>query len=182
MTAHWSVILTLPRDKLKFETEKKWEKPKLTSYVFVNSYFLLFFFYTISHRMTKPTQLPVRPVKSQISMGISRSATDKRFLHMDRTAKTLLRLGGYPGWSEYSLGAQVISLVLTCCGSQGAIICKKQRQSCDKPTEPLRLKTKQNRLCSLFNTGRVWGLASVLSSVEAILAMLIVFVYVNISP
>ena len=34
-----------------------------------------------------------------------------------QTEKTLIRLGGHPGWSESSLGAQVILLVLLCCGS-----------------------------------------------------------------
>ena len=34
-----------------------------------------------------------------------------------RTGKTLIRLGRCPGWSEYSLGTQVILLVLSCCGS-----------------------------------------------------------------
>ena len=36
-----------------------------------------------------------------------------------RTAKTLIRLGGCPGWSESSLGAQVVLLVLSCsCSTQ----------------------------------------------------------------
>ena len=30
-----------------------------------------------------------------------------------RTAKTLIRLGGFPGWSEYSLGAHAVLLVLS---------------------------------------------------------------------
>ena len=34
-----------------------------------------------------------------------------------RTAKTLIRRGGCPAWFESSLGAQVILLVLSCCGS-----------------------------------------------------------------
>ena len=34
-----------------------------------------------------------------------------------QTAKTLIRLGGCPGSSESSLGAHVILLVLSCCGS-----------------------------------------------------------------
>ena len=34
-----------------------------------------------------------------------------------RTAKTLIRLGGCPDWSESSLGAHAILLVLTCGGS-----------------------------------------------------------------
>ena len=35
-------------------------------------------------------------------------------LSLERTAKALIRLGGCPVWSESSLGAQVISLVLSC--------------------------------------------------------------------
>ena len=38
------------------------------------------------------------------------------------TAKTLIRLGGCPGWSESSLGAKVILLVLSCDGSYHAWI------------------------------------------------------------
>ena len=34
------------------------------------------------------------------------------------TAKTLIRLGGCPGWSESSLGTKVILLVLVCGGSK----------------------------------------------------------------
>ena len=34
-----------------------------------------------------------------------------------RTAKTLIRLGECPGWSESLLCAQIILLVLSCCGS-----------------------------------------------------------------
>ena len=36
------------------------------------------------------------------------------WLSLEGTAKTLIRLGGCPGWSESSLGPQVISLVLSC--------------------------------------------------------------------
>ena len=43
--------------------------------------------------MTKPTKWPVRPARTQISLGIR------------------------PDWSESLLGAQVILLVLSCCGS-----------------------------------------------------------------
>ena len=38
-------------------------------------------------------------------------------LPIERTAKTLIRLGGCPGWSESSLCAHVILLVLLRCGS-----------------------------------------------------------------
>ena len=34
-------------------------------------------------------------------------------LPIERPAKTLIRLGGCPGWSEYSLGAHAILLVLS---------------------------------------------------------------------
>ena len=40
-------------------------------------------------------------------------------LPIEHTAKTLIRLGGLPGWSESSVGAQVILLVLSCSGSYG---------------------------------------------------------------
>ena len=39
------------------------------------------------------------------------------WLPFERAAKTLIRLGWCPGWSESSLGAQVILLVLSCGGS-----------------------------------------------------------------
>ena len=42
-----------------------------------------------------------------------------------RTAKTLIRLGGWPGWSESALGAKVILLVL----SRGGSIIKPQSLS-----------------------------------------------------
>ena len=41
----------------------------------------------------------------------------KPWLPIERTAKTLIRLGGCPGWSESSLGATFILLVLSCRGS-----------------------------------------------------------------
>ena len=43
-------------------------------------------------------------------------------LPIERTAKTLIRLGGCPGWSESSLGTKVILLVLSWGGSK----CLKQ--------------------------------------------------------
>ena len=58
-----------------------------------------------------------------------------------RTLKNLIRLGGCPGWSESSLGAQVTLFVLSCCGTnifsmyfQVAVIellnCVARRHSC----------------------------------------------------
>ena len=82
----------------------------------------------LSHGMTKPTKLFVRPAKTQISLGISaQSDQSQRFppeaklgpkLPIERTAKTLIRLGGCPGWSESSLGTKVILLVLSWGGSK----------------------------------------------------------------
>ena len=43
-----------------------------------------------------------------------------------RTAKTLVRLGECPGWSESLLGEQVILLVLSCCGYCTFNVCDLQ--------------------------------------------------------
>ena len=48
--------------------------------------------------------LGIRPVWSQSLLCAQWVAKDPRFLHAD--SKTLIRLGGCPGWSESSLGAQ----------------------------------------------------------------------------
>ena len=73
--------------------------------------------------MTKPTKWPVHPVKTQIKRGIcavwleSSLCTQWVAKGVFRwTAKTLIRLGGCPGWSVSSLGAQAILLILSCCG------------------------------------------------------------------
>ena len=87
----------------------------------------------MSRRTTKSTKWHVRPAKIQISLGIrplsqstAQSDQSLRCLHEEalgpwlpiiRTAKTLIRLGGCPGWSESLLGAQVVLLVLSCGGS-----------------------------------------------------------------
>ena len=72
----------------------------------------------MSRLMTKPTKWFVRPANTQNSLGIS--AQSDQSLHcpheetlgpqlpIERTAKTLIRLGGCPGWSESSLGAKLI--------------------------------------------------------------------------
>ena len=69
----------------------------------------------------------VRPAKTQVSFGIrpvwSESLLCAQWVAIRTqafsmlTAKTLIRLGGCPGWSESSVGAQAILLVLLCCGS-----------------------------------------------------------------
>ena len=64
-----------------------------------------------------------------------------------RTAKSLIRLGGCPGWSESSLGAHFILLVLPLDGSffhSGFSVSEK------KPVEePLSIKVSDKMLCSL---------------------------------
>ena len=79
----------------------------------------------MSRSTTKPSKWPVRPAKTQISLGIrpvwSESSLCAQWVAKDpdsfmHTVKTLIRLGGFPGWSESSLGAQVILLILSCGG------------------------------------------------------------------
>ena len=57
------------------------------------------------------TNKPVRPAKTQISLGIRSMDSQEH--------KALIILCGCPAWSESSLGAQVILLVLSCCGLNG---------------------------------------------------------------
>ena len=45
-------------------------------------------------------------------------------LPIERTAMTLIRQGGCPGWSESSLGALFILLVLSCGGSYASVSLK----------------------------------------------------------
>ena len=80
-----------------------------------------------SHLMTKPTKRHVRPEMIQISLDnrpvwsespLALSEQLKTQAFFMRTAKTLIRLGGYPGWSESSLGVHAI-LVLSWGGSFG---------------------------------------------------------------
>ena len=68
--------------------------------------------------MTKPTKLSVRQTKTQIcpSDQSLRCPPETKLgpkLPTERTAKTLIRLGGCPGWSESSLGTKIILLVLS---------------------------------------------------------------------
>ena len=77
----------------------------------------------MSRSMTKPILWPVHSAKTQISLGSVlklRFPNEEAFgswLPIKRTGKTLIRLGGCPGWSESSLGAHVILFVLSFCGS-----------------------------------------------------------------
>ena len=64
----------------------------------------------------KTNKMNVCPAKTQISLGIRpvwsvcavRSGELRAQAFFIRTAKTLIRLGGCPGWSESSLGAQSV--------------------------------------------------------------------------
>ena len=77
----------------------------------------------LSHRTTKQTKCHVCPVETQISLGICpvwseswMSAWRKHGSLATNWAhrKRLIRLGGCPGWYEFSLGAQ--SFCWYCCG------------------------------------------------------------------
>ena len=71
-------------------------------------------------------QMTLRPANTQINLGIhpvwsvftvrsKDSQITRTFFR--RTAKTLMRLCGCPGWSETSLDVRVILFVLSCSGS-----------------------------------------------------------------
>ena len=81
----------------------------------------------MSRRMKKPTKWPVRLAKTQISLG-SRPVWSESLPSYEETLGLnyllstqlrLIRLSGCPGWSESSLGAHIILLVLSCSGSNG---------------------------------------------------------------
>ena len=59
-------------------------------------------------------------------------------LSLKRTAKTLIRLDGCPGWSESSLGVHVMLLVLSCTGSNGEVIQIRPSPGWTSPTLFLR--------------------------------------------
>ena len=73
----------------------------------------------------KTNKITVLPAKTQISLCIRPVWSEFHCPHKEtfdpklpikRIAKNLISLGGFPGWSESSFGAQVILLVLSCCG------------------------------------------------------------------
>ena len=78
----------------------------------------------MSRSITKQTKSHVHPAKTQICNPPSLISLRCVFYGQPRgqwffvrTTKTLCRLGGSPGWSESSLGTQLILLVLLCIGS-----------------------------------------------------------------
>ena len=83
----------------------------------------------LSCLVTKPPRWPVRPIspvwsessllmpQADQSLLCPHKETMCTWLSIERTAKALITLGGFPGWSESPLGAQVILLVLSWNGS-----------------------------------------------------------------
>ena len=70
------------------------------------------------HSMTKPIKWQTDPsAQSDQRLHCPHEETYGPFFLIEHIAKTLIRLGGCPGWSESSLGAKIILLVLSCCGS-----------------------------------------------------------------
>ena len=73
--------------------------------------------------MTKPTKWPLRPARlrsawaSVFSLRCPHEETFGPQLPIECTAKTLIRLGGCPGWYASLLGTQTILLVLSWGGS-----------------------------------------------------------------
>ena len=75
----------------------------------------------MSHSTTKPTKWHVRPANtdqpghppSLISLRCPHEESLGPWLSLGWTAKTLIGLGGCPGWSESSLDAHVLLLVLS---------------------------------------------------------------------
>ena len=80
----------------------------------INFYLKRRSFEDMSHDMKKNNKMSKCPVKTQISLGITQSdqslccalnASLRTQGFFMQTAKTLIRLGRCPGWSETSLGA-----------------------------------------------------------------------------
>ena len=81
--------------------------------------------FNMSHSMTKPTKWPLRPAKTQVSLGIhlvwSESSVCTQWVAKDKLSscgqRRLIRLSRCIGWSEFSLGTHIVLLVLSCWGS-----------------------------------------------------------------
>ena len=110
----------------------------------------------LSCSMTKTTKWSVRPAKTLISLGIrpvwSESllcaqlvAKDPKLLHTN--SEDFNWLGECPGWSESSLGTQVILLVLSCSSS-----CRRNsRTVClSKVTAPIWMIINKRNVGLLF--------------------------------
>ena len=73
----------------------------------------------LSHLMTKPTKwvCAQRRLPSLIILHCSLNGLLRTQAFFMQTAKALIRVGGCPGWSESSLGAHAVLMVLSCRGS-----------------------------------------------------------------
>ena len=97
----------LLRQHMNCEMEDCWKIGVLLPYIHM------------SCRKAKPTKWHVPPVKTQSLIRFRCELTEKLRTQgfFMRTVKTLIRLGGCPGWSETLLGAHAILLVLSWGGS-----------------------------------------------------------------
>ena len=84
----------------------------------------------------KTNKITCAPSKDSDQPGHLPSLVSLRRLHeetlvpwpyLEHTAKNLIWLGGCPGWYESSLGAHIILLVLSCCGSFCSLLCFQWR-------------------------------------------------------
>ena len=84
----------------------------------------------MSRLITKPTKWHVRPATTQISLGIRVFAVRMKkawvLSYPQGAQRRLIRLGGCPGWSESSLDAYVILLVLSWGGSNVFFMCQRR--------------------------------------------------------
>ena len=85
-------------------------------------------------------------------------------LHTERTAKTLIKLGGCPGWSESSLGAHVILLVLSWGGSNEERRRDENRASMRNGRVLMKIPFKENNGKQLDRVKRIWYLSHDASS------------------
>ena len=85
---------------------------------FLNEIWVLWFWDNHKVQLDKTNKMACAPREdSDQNLRCPHEETFGLEFPIERTAKTLIRLGGCPGWSESSLGEQVILLVLSCCGS-----------------------------------------------------------------
>ena len=112
--------------------------------------------YQICRLTTKPTKWHVQPTKTQIrvsaqfdqSLRCPHEESLGPYLPIERTAKTLIRLGGCPGWSESSLGAKSFCWF---CREAAQIFIYSAKYKDDDLSLGFRLKEEANLLFSLVN-------------------------------
>ena len=70
--------------------------------------------YKMAYVPSEDSDQPGHPTSLISAVGMKKAWV---FSYQLSTQQRLIRLGGYPGWSESSLGAHAILLVLSCAGS-----------------------------------------------------------------